>query len=383
MHKRISARRAKVLKNAVKKCAESSGHEGHVIRCKHKRIVFYDLETSIVSKARTHEPFSTNIKGMKRRNLIVEIGAVDLNLPGVEPYSNTFHRLVDPRLRNMTLSETLQLTNQNVRRTLMYWNKLFSQKKMIEKQSKSTPIEEQLAVFEDLFNSSEFVTTKRALSQFIAFCLGRQQLPHTPLLVAHAGKSFDHQIVRAYCHRLKLPLFGKYMVDSLPVARRILPRIKSHSLGNLHNKLIGTDFDFAHHAMADAHALFRVCKALSDREGLAHPSDLWSDYFADLTHIRGIGPQTSKNLRHAGYDTATLRACVLANETCPQHLKKIIRNHKTLWKGMRKKWVAPAALQKKDEAQPAKLAKPKWGDAAGQSFIVRHKTTRSKRCKSV
>lgn len=382
MHRRVSARRAKTLCNALRK---SAGPETHGLTPEHRRVVFYDLETSIVSKARRHEPFSTNIKGMKRRNLIVEIGAVDMNIPGVEPYSSTFHRLVDPRLRNMTLAETLQLTNQNVHRTLMYWNKLFSQKKMIVKQSKSAPVGEQLAVFEDLFDSSEFVTTKRALSQFIGFCLGRQQIPDTPILVAHAGKSFDHQIIRAYCHRLHLPQFGNYMLDSLPAARRILPRLKSHSLGNLHNKLIGTDFDFAHHAMADAHALFRVCKALSDREGLSHVSDLWSDYYADLTHIRGIGPQTSKSLRLAGYDTATLRACVLANETCPQKLKRVIRNHKSLWKGMRKKWLKPAVLQEQEggkTAQHVKPAKPKW-DATRQSFIVRHKTTRRKRCKSV
>ena len=234
MHKRVSACRAKTLSNALRK---SAGPETHGLTPNHRRVVFYDLETSIVSKARRHEPFSTNIKGMKRRNLIVEIGAVDMNIPGVEPYSSTFHRLVDPRLRNMTLAETLQLTNQNVHRTLMYWNKLFNQKKMIVKQSKSTPVEEQLAVFEDLFDSSEFVTTKRALSQFIGFCLGRQQIPDTPILVAHCGKGFDHQIVRGFCHRLHLPQFGNYMLDSLPAARRILPRLKSHSLGNLHNKL--------------------------------------------------------------------------------------------------------------------------------------------------
>lgn len=281
-----------------------------------------------------------------------------------------------------TLAETLETTNQNVHRTLMYWNKLFSQKKMIEKQSKSTPIEDQLAVFEGLFNSSEFVTAKRALSQFIGFCLGRQQLPHTPILVAHGGKSFDHQIVRAFCHRLHLPQFGNYMVDSLPVARRILPRAKSHSLGKLHNKLIGTDFEFSHHAMADAHALFRVCKALAEREGLAHASDLWSGACADLTHIRGIGPQTSKKLRQVGYDTATLRACVMAHETCPQHLKKSIRNHKSLWKGLRKKWAKPRA-PRADVAGETKTAEAvsKWD--AGTSFIVRRKINKPKRCKSV
>lgn len=397
MHKRVSARKAKALQNIVVKSAARRRHRGSTAACAGnalglrneptwKRVVFYDLETSIVSKARNHEPFSTNIKGMKRRNLIVEIGAVDANIPGAEPYSSTFHKLVDPRLHNMTLAETLELTNQNVIRTLMYWNKLFSQKKMIEKQSKSTPIEEQLQVFERLFDRPEFVSTRRALSHFIAFCLGKQQVPNTPILVAHGGKSFDHQIVRAFCHRLNLPQFGNYMVDSLPVARRILPRMKSHSLGSLHNKLIGTDFDFAHHAMADAHALFRVCNALAEKEGLQHVSDLWSDNAADLTHIRGIGPQTSKHLRDAGYDTATLRACVLANETCPQHLKKAIRNHKSLWKGLRKKWATPAVLAGGSASKPASKPRTKknlWKAETRVSFIVRPKQRKPKRSKSV
>lgn len=418
MHKRVSARRARALAGALAKSARTGKRtarntaldSGLTRNAKpaFKRVVFYDLETSIVSKARKHEPFCTNIKGMKRRNLIVEIGAVDANVPDATPYSSTFHRLVDPRIHNMTLAQTLELTNQNVQRTLMYWNKLFSQKKMIQKQSKSTPVDEQLTVFEELFDRPEFVSTRRALSQFIAFCLGKQQVPSTPILVAHGGKSFDHQIVRAFCHRLNLPQFGNYMVDSLPVARRIMPRMKSHSLGNLHNKVIGTDFDFAHHAMADAHALFRVCSALAEKEGLQHVSDLWSDKAADLTHIRGIGPQTSKHLRGAGYDTATLRACVLANEICPQKLKKLIRNHKSLWKGLRKKWATPAALQEEvlvaSQEVPTPRATPtlqkstrksrkkyfwkstckcKWDKAAGQSFIVRPKPRKSRRSKSI
>ena len=404
MYKRISSRRAKALRKVVELSSRPHAANGECARDKkgpdpykscQKRVVFYDLETSIVAKARKHEPFCTNIKGMKRRNLIVEIGAVDINVIGTTPASTTFHRLVDPRLTNMTLADTLQITNQNVSRTLMYWNKLFSQKKMLKKMDKTVPIEDQLAVFEQLFDQEEFVTTKRALSQFFAFCLGRQQIPDTPLLVAHAGKSFDHQIVRAFLHRLHLPQFGNYMVDSLPVARRILPRLKSHSLGKLHEKLIGTDFDFAHHAMADAHALCRVCKALADCEGLMHVSYLWSDVAADLTHIRGIGPRTSKSLRLAGYDTATLRACVLANEECPQPLKKMIRNHKSLWKGLRKKWSTPAALQTNSSktltkeklqrlARKAKVVKEFQEWKRGRtSYIHRSKLTNTKRCKSV
>ena len=94
MHKRISVRKARVIKRAVAKSTDAGGPETRAIKSDHKRIVFYDLETSIVSKARDYEPFSTNIKGMKRRNLIVEIGAVDMNTPGIDPHSSTFHRLV-------------------------------------------------------------------------------------------------------------------------------------------------------------------------------------------------------------------------------------------------------------------------------------------------
>ena len=263
---------------------------------------------------------------------------------------------------------------------------------MVKKMDKSVPLEDQLAVFDQLFDQEEFVTTRRALSQFFAFCLGKQQVPDTPLLVAHAGKSFDHQIVRAYLHRLHLPQFGNFMVDSLPVARRILPRLKSHSLGQLHGRLIGTDFEFAHHAMADAHALCRVCKALAEREGLLHVSYLWSDQAADLTHIRGIGPRTSKNLRLAGYDTATLRACVLANKECPQPLKKCIRNHKSLWKSLRKKWGAGAlqtASNKETKEQKkftgkAQVAKQYETWTRGRkSYIYRFRIPHPKRCKSV
>lgn len=376
MHKRVSAKRAAILRKAAKKFAGM-----HKRTTPARRVVFYDLETSIVAKTRAFEPFSTGIKGMKRRNLIVEIGAVDWDSTNnASNLSSTFHQLVDPREPNLSLSQTLELTNQNSSRTLMYWGRLFSEKKMVSKDLKKASIGDQILAYEELFDGDNFVSTKRAMSLFIAFCLGKQRVPETPLLVAHGGKSFDHQIVRAYCRRLHLPQFGNYMVDSLPVARRILPRLKSHNLGNLHNKLIGTDFDFAHHAMADAHALLRVCRTLAEREDLANVSDLWSDTAASLTTLPGVGARTSKHLRQAGYDMATLRASVMSNDTCPGELKKAIRNHRSLWKSLRKKWAKPPVLAA--EKHTGKSIKFEHQT----SFIRRTKLKshcRSKRSKSV
>lgn len=380
MSKRVSARRlADMARRAKTRNTRSQ-----------RRVVFYDLETSIVSKAREYEPFCTGIRGMKRRNLIVEIGAVDWDVDDAPARSSTFHQLVDPRLEHSTLAETFEITNQNPKRTLSYWIKLFGEKKMVEKSLRKATIEDQIRAFDTLFDGGDFTHTKRALSLFIAFCLGQQRAPETPLLVAHAGKSFDHQIVRAFCHRLHLPQFGNYMVDSLHVARRILPRLKSHSLGSLHNKLIGTDFEFAHHAMADAHALLRVCRALAQSEELAHVSDLWSDTVASLTQLRGIGPRTAKLLRQEGYDMPTLRACVMSNEACPDELKRAIRNHKSLWKSLRKKWAKPPVLaqaEKNHSSAAGKKAPPKRDEKLKfehqVSFIRRTKLRARLRSKSV
>jgi DNA polymerase III epsilon subunit-like protein len=236
--------------------------------------------------------------------------------------------------------ETLNLTNQNVRGTFNFWNKLFCEKKIIsgeEKRSrKRMPVEEQAALYDALFDSDAFVPVKKALSEFTAFCiLGR--VSDAPILVAHNGRSFDHNIVRHHCHRLCLPQFPCEMYDSIPVARQIVPGLKSYSLGALHDRLVGTEFDH-HHALADAHALHRICTALAKYEELPDVSCLWSASHGSLTSIKGVGAKTSKNLRGAGYSLPTLRETVLERETCPSPIKKTLRNHKSLWKKLRKKW---------------------------------------------
>lgn len=299
------------------------------------RIVFYDLETSIVARYKAGMPKGP--KGASRRNLIVEIGAVCTS-------GRMFHRLVDPRAQNMTLSQTFEWTGQNPHRTLRFWTKLFNEKNMLvhnttlAKKSRAT-LQQRMAAFDDLFTADDrFVSAKKALADFTQFVYDGDF--RQPLLVAHNGNSFDHSIVRAHLRRLCLPDLDKScMKDSLTPARRTLPRMKSHALGLLHKRLVGGDFPMQHHALSDAQALYRVCAAIAGVEKVPLPH-LWSDNADEgsLTSLRGVGPKTAKALREAGFNLKTLRESVMAHRSCPESVRPLIRNHKSLWKSLRKKW---------------------------------------------
>tara|TARA_B100000767_G_scaffold272623_1_gene300741 strand:+ start:139 stop:1044 length:906 start_codon:yes stop_codon:yes gene_type:complete len=267
-------------------------------------------------------------RGM-RRNLIVEIGAVDVDKNGTR---TAFHRFVDPRLDHLTLRQTLAVTGQSVSATLRFWQKLFYEKNMIQLPDQDASLEQRLQEFDALFDQNQFIPAKIALSHFIAYVLGSiDGATANPFLVAHNGASFDAPIIRAHLHRLKLPQFDKsWMVDSIPAARRAVPRLKSYSLGKLHKKLIGVPFQ-AHHASADALALLRVCHALANIEGVSLYR-LWCKKNPPLTAIKGIGPKISKALRENGiYDAESLAELVQTHPECP--LKPL----RHLWKNLRRK----------------------------------------------
>ena len=182
-----------------------------------RRVVFYDLETSIVARG-------ANGSG-GRRNLIVEIGAVC-------DQGQAFHRLVDPRRQGMSLMETFEHTGQNAERTLRFWYKLFGEKKMLSRH-RSRNIEARCARLEHLFDGDAFVTTRTALTQFVEFVYHQGE---NPLLVAHNGNSFDHPIMRDL-DRLALAFDPLTFQDSLRPARQILPHLNP-TLSNLHKHLV-------------------------------------------------------------------------------------------------------------------------------------------------
>lgn len=298
-----------------------------------RRVVFYDLETSIVAKSDAKLAADAAVP-RGRRNLIVEIGAVCT-------HGKTFHRLVDPRLPGLSLADTFERTQQNPEKTLRFWNRLFTEKGMLHKArrgAKRAPLGVRMATYDIFFDTLPFVSVRRALSQFIQFAFAGTE--SAPILVAHNGACFDHPILRSHLDAYALPGFARRdMCDSLKPARHILPGMKSHTLGALHRKLVTREPFDAHHALSDAQALYRVCQALANKEGVPLHC-LWHPDHGSLTSVRGIGPKTARALRRAHYTLPTLKAAVRRHPQCPEELKTCIRNHRALWKSLRNKWAA-------------------------------------------
>lgn len=316
-----------------------------------KRCVFYDLETSYSGPLR--EGMFKGKKGASRRNLIVEIGAVSL------PDRLVFHRLVDPRLKHMDLKNTLETTGQDARRTLKSWTRLFKEKGLLEEDSDG----DDMARLDRLFSDRDlFVSSKSAIAHFTRYVYNGST--QCPLIAAHSGCTFDHNVLRHTTMRLKLPqLDAKRMVDTIPVARRCVPGLKSYALGALHRNLFGEGFEMAHHALADVHAMVRVMTHLSQREKIPVHA-LWGSSRSKntpLVSLRGVGPKTAAALRAAGYDMTTLRASVLQNKQAPKSIVERVRNHKALWKNLRKQMRVPKHTQhNKTKANvPTPRAQPK------------------------
>src|SRR5439155_14019595 len=74
-------------------------------------------------------------------------------------------------------------------------------------------------------------------------------------LIAHNGASYDGPLIVATCERLGLPLPSTFRVlDTLPLARTLLPLETSHSVGDLANRF-GSARPDAHRADADVEML--------------------------------------------------------------------------------------------------------------------------------
>ncbi len=94
-----------------------------------------------------------------------------------------------------------------------------------------------------------------ALADFFAYA---GDLP----LIAHNGASFDGPIITAVCKRLGLPLPPTFLVlDTLPLARALLPLEKEHKVGTL-AKRFDCDRSDAHRADADVEMLAGIVQGL-------------------------------------------------------------------------------------------------------------------------
>ncbi len=81
-------------------------------------------------------------------------------------------------------------------------------------------------------------------------------------LIAHNGASYDGPLLRTTCERLKLPLPATFLVlDTLPLARVLLPCEASHTVGTLAHRYQCARED-AHRADADVEMLAGVVRGL-------------------------------------------------------------------------------------------------------------------------
>lgn len=84
-------------------------------------------------------------------------------------------------------------------------------------------------------------------------------------LVAHNGALFDEPIVRAEASRFGVAIAPTAWFDTLPLARLLLPQVKSHALGQLAQTLLVPSSGGLHRAIADTRLLSGVWDRLIDR----------------------------------------------------------------------------------------------------------------------
>ncbi|KAK9866735.1 hypothetical protein WJX84_002461 [Apatococcus fuscideae] len=81
----------------------------------------------------------------------------------------------------------------------------------------------------------------------------------TPVLVAHNGFRFDNKILQAECARINQPLPGHWMcLDTLPLARQMLPDLASHSQAALQRAFDIPEATLQHRAKEDVEMLEQV-----------------------------------------------------------------------------------------------------------------------------
>jgi ATP-dependent DNA helicase RecQ len=81
-------------------------------------------------------------------------------------------------------------------------------------------------------------------------------------LIAHNGASYDGPLIAATCERLSMPLPSTFLVlDTLPLARTLLPLEKEHKVGSLARKF-GCERPDAHRADADVEMLAGIVQGL-------------------------------------------------------------------------------------------------------------------------
>ena len=196
--------------------------------------------------------------------------------------------------------ESLDNAGQNPDKSIAFWVKLLSQKKMLDTsiRRKSTVDQAQL-LSELLTTSTEFVSTENALQD--AYVFGKDHK-----WIAHNGKAFDSKIMLGNASRLELT--DQYesvdFCDSLPMFKHYYRGEPSYSQPILYKSIFPGKKYFAHHALEDSKALHKMISTASETFNKDIYS-LFSDvpvkkktkkkkHASDLIDIVGVGVKSTQ-----------------------------------------------------------------------------------------
>lgn len=84
-------------------------------------------------------------------------------------------------------------------------------------------------------------------------------------LVGHNIKSFDIRFINNACHSLELPELTNELIDTLIIARNVLPELDNHKLQTICN-YYGIDYTEAHRALADCYMCSKCYDYMSEKD---------------------------------------------------------------------------------------------------------------------
>lgn len=189
-----------------------------------------------------------NLKGIEKKNFPDSYVVVDLETTGLQPARDRILEIGAWKVINGKITEK-------------FWEYVNPQMEISERISELTGISNEMV--------QDARTISEILPEFVAFCDGMDLLGHNIL--------FDYSFLKQQAVKMKIP-FEKNGIDTLKIARVLLPELESRSLGAL-CEYFQIPLTHAHRAYYDALATSHLYEKLKERavdgqESVFEPKEL-------------------------------------------------------------------------------------------------------------
>jgi DNA polymerase III epsilon subunit-like protein len=177
--------------------------------------------------------------------------------------------------------------------------------------------------------TDEYLTERHALPFKKAWLQVLNFVGHRAILIAHNAFRADKPMleIETKRHGIKMPL-NWFFFDSLIYARKVLPKLPSYSLRDLHMHLFQRDIVNQHTALPDAIALASILQ----RIGLHKINgSAYTPYSTPLQAVKWLGPSCERKILEAGIRSVEQLIIVLVNaytDTCTSiPVSSFVRNY--------------------------------------------------------